>query len=196
MRRALDQTADWIWRFLLKLGVGGALLAAGFFLLPLVFHKQADPAQETARPAVSAPEVKRAPREKAVIKRPVEYFAGDAKAKLRLPADVGANEQVIASSRIEPSDRRQTVTTTLDTESGNVRNWAKHEPYPLFAVEPRGEARLSVGYRYDGNGLVKTVARLSVNYDVLRVKAVTLGAAGSIDSDGRAFLGAGLAYRW
>lgn len=143
-----------------------------------------------------AKEIKKAPSK--VITSPVRIRTGDTKAKLKLPKDVqeNKNEQVVTATQVRASDRRQTVTTTIDTSTGETKTFTRQDEYPLFAVEPRGEIRLAYGYRTAGIGTPQPITRLSGSYDVLRVKAFTIGATASLDSDGRSFLGVGVAYRW
>ena len=186
-------------RWLKWLGLFGAFTGTAVAVWALIVFLAPDkPASEVSVPATVAPEVKRAPTARKVVKAPVKVYAGDTKAKLKLPADVIAapQEDVIASTQVRGSERPQTITTTINTETGESRSFVKSDPYPWFALEPRGEARLSVGYRYDGSGLLKQVVRLSATQDLIRVKALTLGATGTVDSDGRVFAGVGVAYKW
>ena len=147
-----------------------------------------------------ATEVKEAPAvrgvETAVVPvAPVKVYGPKAKQKLKLPADVKPTEHVIAATQVPESSRPQTVTTVLDEKTGESRSFVKVDPYPWFAIEPRGEARLAYGYKQDG-WRVRPVTRLAVQYDVVRVKAVTIGVSGTLDSDGDAFVGIGAAIRF
>ncbi len=181
------------WAF----GSTGVLVICGVMIWMLIAVVQLKQPSPVSVPAVAAPEVKRATTARVVVRRPVKVFAGDTKAKLKLPADALANpaEHVTAATRVPSSDRPQTVTTTINTDTGESRSFVKADPYPWFAWEPRGEVRLAIGYKHH-DGRLQQVTRLGVGYDVVRVKALTVGVVGSIDSDGATFAGIGLAYRW
>lgn len=175
----------------------GTLVVIGvliWFLIATIQGKQDSPVSVPATPAL---EVKNAPTARVAVKAPVKVYTGDTKAKLKLPPDALANpsEHVIAATRVHGSDRPQTVTTTINTETGESRSFTKQDPYPWFAIETRGEVRLAVGYKLK-DGRAEQVVRLGAGYDVIRVKALTAGIVGSVDSDGDAFVGVGVAYRF
>lgn len=149
--------------------------------------------------ATVAPAVRKAPRVRVAVKAPIETIQGDAKANLKLPASViaSADEQVISASQVKADLHPQTVSTVLNTETGKVETFVKADPYPWLAVEARGEASIAYGYKFNrGIQAIAPVARFQVGYDVLRVKAVTLGVVATIDSDRDAFAGVRLIYRW
>lgn len=148
-----------------------------------------------ARPA---PELAHASQTSVPVK-PVRVYSSTTKAKLKLPADVQTNpdKQVIAATQVKSDPRPQTVTTVIDTATGESSSFVKVDPYPWFAIEARGVATLAAGYRFDrGGALPKQIVRLGVGYDVVRVKALTVGVVGSVDSDGQTFAGVGITYRW
>lgn len=129
----------------------------------------------------------------------VQTFAPEAKANLKLPPLViaDADKHVISATTVEPTERRMTVTSVLDTQTGETTTYTKPETYPWFAVESRGEARLDIGYKVDRHTLVpRPVGRLSVTHSFAQVKASHLGVNVAIDTDGTAFAGVGLSYRW
>lgn len=178
------------------LGYGGLLLVIAGLIYALNWVlQQRDPAMRSVE-ATPAPELKGTESAPVVIKAPVKTYA--AKKKLNLPASVQADEkqQVIAASRVAGNDRPSTVTTVINSDTGAVTSYTKQEPFPWFAIEARGEARVAYGMKIDSLGRTQPVARLAVSYDVLRVKAITGGVVGMVDSDGSAFVGVGLAYRW
>lgn len=171
------------------IGWPGILLAAAwFFLLPLIPASKPDTVAQPATPALRMAPTATVPT------APVKVYAPAAKKKLKLP-ETKPTEQVIAATRVQESPRPQTVTTVLDTATGESRSFVKAEPYPWFAVEPRGEVRLMVGAKLEGVR-VREAVRLGVTYDVVRVKALTVGVSGTLDSDGDAFIGVGVSYRW
>lgn len=138
------------------------------------------------------------PTAKVQIKAPVTVYQGRSKELLQLPpqVQVDAHEQVLTANTVPADLRPQTVTTTINTDTGAVQTFVKTDPYPWLAYEPRGEARLMYGYRYDNRMGAKQVTRLAVHQDLLRIKALTAGVGAHIDSDGSAFVGVGVAYKW
>jgi hypothetical protein len=89
------------------------------------------------------------------------------------------------------------VTSVLDTKTGETTAYTKPEPYPWLAVESRGEARFDYGYKITkGSTVPLPVGRLSVTHNFVQVKALHMGVNVAIDTDGTAFAGVGLSYRW
>ncbi len=183
-----------------------AIIGAGFlfvtFAMPILFPTKPS---EVSVPAAPAPEVKRAPTRRVAIKQPVKVFDDKTKKDLKLPEVVVKNEgeHVIAATQVKGSLRPQTITTVIDEKTGESQSFVKTDPYPWLAMENRGEIRMAYGYRYSPQSLtmfspstVKQVGRLSFTYDALRVKALTIGPSGSVDTDGQAFIGLGVSYRW
>lgn len=177
-----------------------ALIAVVLALAYALYHEVANRPQPGG-PAVAvapAPAVRNAPTARVQVRAPVTAYRGDAPARLRLPADVTANpdREVIAAAQVKPDPRPQTVSTVIDTRTGAVQNYVTVDPYPWLAVEARGEARLHYGYKNAGLYGVSQVVRAQVSYEVVRVKALTLGVTATLDSDGDAFAGVGVTYRW
>lgn len=176
----------------------GVVLLIGFLIWALVtVLERNDPAAQSVE-ATPAPELRKSLTAPVAIKKPVKTYAGDTKARLKLPPSVqaDANEHVVSASQVRGNDRPQTVTTTINAETGSVTSYVKQDPYPWFAVETRGEIKLHYGYKADDLGRVQQVTRLGVNYDLVRVKALTAGVVLTADSDGSTFAGVGLTYRW
>lgn len=149
--------------------------------------------------ATVAPAASHEPTTLTTIKAPVKAYGGTTKARLKLPAAVQADskEQVIAASQVKSDLRPQTVSTVVNTETGEVTSYVKTDPYPWLAIETRGEVKLAYGYKYTPS-LHQTlpVGRLQVSYDVLRVKALTLGVTASADTDSTAFVGVAVSYKF
>lgn len=157
------------------------------------------PVGGASTPAVEAPAVRNAPRVPVSIKAPVVTLQGDSKARLKLPEAVIAdkNEQVIAASQVKGDLHPQTVSTVIDTETGKVTSFTKIDPYPWFAVETRGNVGVAYGYKF--RSLLPeahAVTRLQLGYDVVRVKALTVGVTATVDTDRDAFVGVGVKYQW
>jgi hypothetical protein len=187
----------WYTKLFLGFGLTGAAAALGWFLVVAILASVDKSVIEVSVPATPAAEVKRAPVKRVPVKVPVKVYGGDTKARLKLPADVvkAPEKQVIAATKVDRSERPQTVTTVINTETGESSSYTRLDPYPWFALDTRGEARLALGVK-TRNGRIEQVVRMGITYDVVRVKALTAGVVGTIDSDGEAFAGIGIAYRW
>ena len=101
------------------------------------------------------------------------------------------------------SERPMTVTTVIDEKTGESSSYVKADPYPWLAFNQRSEVRVAYGYRHDFTRgalgeptAVKRVGRLMYSHDFLQFKALNVGATVHVDTDGRAFAGVGMAYRW
>lgn len=129
----------------------------------------------------------------------VRTFKPAIKEKLKLPPAVIADpqKQVTDATTVKPTERPTTVTSVIDTKTGETTLFSKPEPYPWLAVESRGEARFDYGYKLTkGNVVPMPVGRLSVTHNFIQVKALHAGVNVAIDTDGQAFAGVGLSYRW
>ena len=179
----------------LSLGIVAVSLAGGY-----AFWWYTRPPVDTTVAVIAKPAPVIAKVKKRVIKpKQVVVYAEEAKAKLKLPATVIANpdQHVTGATTVQPSERRITVTSVLDTTTGETTTYSKPEPYPWVSVESRGEARLDYGYKLSRGELVpKPVGRLSVTQSVVQIKALHLGVNVAIDTDGSMFAGVGLSYRW
>lgn len=188
---------EWLIRLGILAGSAGGVLALAFFgVISIGGLEHLGRPVAVSIPAVVAPETRKAPT--ARVKVPsVKVYAGETKAKLKLPGEVQSNaaEHVVAATKVPGNDRPQTVTTTLNANTGEFQSFVKQDPYPWFAVETRGEVRLSGGYKLDGV-TAKPIVRLGVGYDVVRIKALTAGVHATVDSDGDTFVGIGFAYRF
>lgn len=63
---------------------------------------------------------------------------------------------------------------------------------PWLDATKRGAARLDYGIKNGGT----RVARISIEQDVLAIKAARLGVSATLDSDGKLFAGAGVGVSW
>jgi hypothetical protein len=108
----------------------------------------------------------------------------------------GTIDPVLASSRIEASERATTVTTVISEATGEARTYTAPAPLPWIATSSRGHVALDAGLKTRGLNIGEPVVRLSVRQEVLQVKALHFGVAASIDTQGDAFVGAGVSYRW
>lgn len=151
--------------------------------------------------ATESSAVRYAPKAAVTIKAPVKVYRGESKANLKLPELVIADshKEVLAASQVSGNLRPQTVSTVIDTETGAVTTYTKVDPYPWLAVENRGSIGLAYGYKYSrviGAHAPGPVGRLTVDYDLIRIKAFTVGGTATADSDSTAFAGVQLKYQW
>ena len=168
------------------------LLLAGWIVW-MHYFKPVERAGEV-KEAKAAPEVAAVPRE--AIKPPqVKVYAGGkaVKQKLSLPQAVidAESQRVLASSKIAASEHPSTVTTVIDASTGESQTFVRTDPLPWVAYSSKGAVGLYYGIKRGGQA-----ARLQIRQDFLQVKALRAGVLASVDSDGQAFAGVGVEYRW
>jgi hypothetical protein len=121
----------------------------------------------------------------------------DIRAAVRLDLPKAAELKVIGASEVKPDLRPQTVSTVINTETGEVQQFVKTEPYPWFAIETRGMVGIAHGFKFKSAlPAAERDTRLQIGYDVARVKALTVGITGTVDTDRDAFVGVGVKYQW
>lgn len=123
----------------------------------------------------------------------VKVFGPEVKKKLKLPTPVQIDDtqHVVASTRTPSDERSHTVTTVLDTTTGDFISYDRAEPLPWVSVNTRSQAGVFYGIKSGA-----PVLRLQVQQEFLQVKAVHLGVVGTVDSDASFFVGAGAWMRW
>jgi hypothetical protein len=174
-----------------RVGIDVAI-GAGAIALWFATHKPEPPAQA---PEVATPAPVIAKSEPIVIHpAAVQAYPDKVKQRTAIPSTMKAdrNIAVLDSSTIAASERSQNVTTTLNTETGQVVTLVSENPAPWLAGESTGEARIDYGVK---NGF-RQVGRLSATEDLFQIKDVHLGISGSLETDGTYFMGAGISYRW
>lgn len=126
----------------------------------------------------------------------VYVYPPKAKAKLDLPAEVAKDpdKHVTATGKLDAEDRPYTLTSVLDVETGESAVYARPDPLPWLAPNTTSEVGVFAGYK-DGEQAI----RLEARQELLRVKALHVGAIGSADMtpgniDG--FIGVGVWARW
>ncbi len=133
----------------------------------------------TAMPAAVAPEVVHETKIDTPIQSgTVKTYPKAAKRKLNLPAQVQADDtqQVIDASKLPADDHPQTITTVIDTKTGETETFRQRDPLPLFATDTTGEAGLFIGLL---NGA--TALRGEVRQSLFTIKAVHFGGIASFD---------------
>ena len=124
----------------------------------------------------------------------IDVYTPAAKKELSLP-EVEQNdpdEHVVSAVEVPASEQPKSIVTLVNATSGQTEVLVQDKPQPWFAVEDSGELRLSYGYKTGGS----FVSRISVREDIFQIRSIHFGVTGSYDTDGTAFVGAGIAYRW
>jgi hypothetical protein len=154
-----------------------AWLAHNFFKS---FNGAPEPARarDVATVATQAPQIEAAPVEWIVPPKPLKTYAPKAKAAVKLPQAVQADATavVLQSSRVAASDRPQTVTAVLDTETGETRQYVVDEPLPWLDTTVRSDAGVYLGLKR-GEPTIRAQARAQI----AQVKELRLGALASAD---------------
>lgn len=154
-----------------------------------IFHKDPLPSAGLSVHATPAAEVADTPKVTAVVKAPVKVYKGGStlKKELKLPDVVTSDpaKEVIASSQVKADERPQTITTIINTETGESETFVRRDPLPWLAWDTSGEVGAYVGIK---NG--QQAVRLQVRQGIVQVKALHLGLIGSVD---QAMSGAGVA---
>lgn len=153
------------------------LVLAGFSLWPLVFTG-VNPPVGAHVPAIPAPAVARVETVATPIKTgTVQAYKPAAKKALKLPDSIqfDSKQSVVAASTVTPSAHAYTLTTLVDTETGEIQTLQRREPLPWLARDASGRLDLLLGVTDEG-----PVARLSVQQNLLQIKALRLGVAAAL----------------
>lgn len=107
----------------------------------------------------------------------VRTYKPAAKARLKLPEaiQVAPDQQVIAASTIAPSLHAYTLTTLINTETGEVETLQRREPLPWLARDASG--RVAITYAYGNEG---PLVRLDAQQNLFRIKAWQAGGVASL----------------
>lgn len=178
-------------RMLIVLGVVIAIGTGTYF------YFKPEPAPTNVHlPAKPASQVSRETTVPVVIEKPVKVYRPDVKRKLKLPDAVQADpaQHVVASSRTVPDERPHTITTVLDTSTGEFTTLDRAEPLPWIAVSTKTEVGAFYGIK---NG--EPAFRVQAQQELLRIKALHVGAVASADmvrGDVETYVGVGVWARW
>lgn len=184
----------------IKLAFIAVLILAVMVLM--LRDKPADqvPPVNVSVPAKPAPEVKHEVKIPKPIKaKTIKAYRAKVKKDLKLPEAVqnNAHLELIASNQVKPDEHSQTLSTLLNTETGETETYVRRDPLPWLASDMRGEAGIVLGLK---NG--EPAVRLEARQNVFQVKAVHFGVTGSVDQtlNGPAkpdwMIGVGGWYRW
>ncbi len=124
--------------------------------------------------AQPAPQVQSVTKVPVAVKAPVKIYKGGAVLKdgLKLPAAVVAdsNKAVIASSQVRADDHPQTITTVINTETGESETFVKRDPLPWLAFDNKGEASIATILKSSG-----LAVRAQAREEFAQIKAVHVG---------------------
>lgn len=145
--------------------------------------------------APPAPPVAKVEREPVKVDQ-VQAYKPPAKKTLALPPAVQADpaQHVVAATRTTSDERAHTVTTVLDTATGEFTTYDRAEPDPWLAVNTKSE--VGVFYGYKGG---EPAIRIDARQTLLQVKQLRIGAVASADATpGQidTFVGVGAWMRW
>lgn len=187
---------------LVQLLIAALVLACAFFWWR--DHNAQQQSNEVGKTvmAIAAKEVANVPKVDVEIKKPVKVYKGGAALKegIKLPPEVIKDDaqQVIASSKIDGrDDHPKTVTTVINTETGESQTFVRTDPLPWLAWSDRGSVGMYAGLK---NGT--PAVRLQAHQELFTVKAIHFGAVASIDQpvsgpiSADYFVGVGAEYRW
>ena len=171
------------------IAIGGAYLYAWYNKPPVIpagVTVEATPAQEIRRelPTVT-------------IKPPmVNVYSPGIKGKLKLPTAItnDDNQHVLASSKTANDERPHTVSTVINSATGEVQTFDRTDPLPWLAVNTKSELGIYYGLKHGEQAL-----RIEGRQELLQIKAVHMGAIASADmtrNGTEGFVGIGLWSRW
>lgn len=179
-----------------RYGVLALALFAMIGATALYFHfKPAPMPPGIHMPATPAPELRREETAPLVVDF-VRAYKPAAKKKLKLPPAVQADaeQHVVASTRTPNDERSHTVTTTLNTSTGEFTSYDRAEPLPWMAVSTKSQVGVYYGLKRG-----EQVIRLEGRQELLQIKALRIEAMASADivsSDVDTFVGIGVSARW
>lgn len=149
-------------------------------------------------PAVEAPVAEVLKQEETVtVTAPVKHYAASTKAKLRLPQAVQASSAhvVLTATDLPKSKHERTVSSVLDTTTGEVKQYIEEKPLPWVESTRSGSASVYTGFKG-----IEPAIRAELKQDIYSVKGVNIGAVVSVDqtASGRTdtFVGIGARYEW
>jgi hypothetical protein len=203
----LDSTSAWPKKLgqIILVVFGTILVAVLLVTYGVVFygafkHKQPPAPVGLNVVATPAPEVKKQPQiDKPIKAKTVKVYPAAVKNTIKLPEIIQDNPalDVIASNQVPADDHPQTITTLINTDTGESQTFVKRDPLPWLALDPHGEAGLYMGIK---NG--EPTARLEVKQGAFQVKTLHFGVIGSVDQPISGvqgtdyFIGTGAWMRW
>lgn len=158
-----------------------AIAAVGF-----VIYWNASPAPWETAP--ESPQLRQIDNIDLVVPK-IRVYAPKAKKALQLPPEVQSNPDKHVVSAIDCGDK--TAVTVIDQRTGETDLLIQKKPLPWMAFERHGQVRLD----YGSNG-TRQITRLSIQQDLIQVKALHGGISATLDSDRAFFVGIGGGVKW
>ena len=167
---------------------GAAIVTWSYFKpqpMPAGVHVEAPPSKFVR-------DVEKAP---VIVERIVAYKP-EAKEELKLPETIKSDDKkhVVASVTTPNDERQHTITTVVDSQTGEFTTYDRAEPLPWIGVTTKSEVGAYLGLK---NG--QPAVRVAGRQEVLQIKSVRIGAVGSVDvtqSGVDSFVGIGAWARW
>lgn len=169
------------------------LAATGVVVLYFVFKPTPMP-PGVHLPATQAPELKRETTVPLQVTEPVQVYKPAVKKKLELPAHVQADpvQHVVASTKTPNDERQHTITTTLDTRTGEFTTYDRVEPLPWVAVSTRSHFGAYIGAMNGEQALAVTARQEVLRIKGLKVEGVAIGVLSQ--SERVTFVGVGVSW--
>ncbi|MFZ2986476.1 hypothetical protein [Ideonella sp.] len=145
-------------------------------------------------PATPAPEVAKVEFEPLIVDLPLQVYKPAAKQKLKLPAHVQADakQHVVASTRTAPDERPHTVTTVLDSGTGEFTTYDRAEPLPWIEASTRRHFGAYIGAMNGEQAIAITARQEALRIKGVKVEAIAIGTASQSERVG--FLGVGVSW--
>lgn len=167
----------------LIIGIAGLIFLALTLFLIMQWFKQ-----DVTKPvapvgihiiATPAKQVAAIPKHQAVVKSgTVRVYESRAKIELKLPEAIKQDDakQVLESTRVSSDDHDQTITTVLNTETGDTETLVRREPLPWLAWDTHGGIALGAGIK-DG----QPTTSLEGRQNIFAIKEAHFGFRGNFD---------------
>lgn len=184
--------------YLIAIAVALCVILAGLYVYGWINRDEPVDRAVIARPSEA---VENVPRKAASMKKPLKVYEGGSALKdgLKLPPELVSNVdvEIVASSEVKASRRAHEITTTVNTQTGEVETYQVAKPLPWFEVTYDGEVGVYAGIR----DLSEPSIRVEARQAFVNVKALQVQAIGSVDvpmngGDVSSFAGVGVVYRW
>lgn len=128
---------------------------------------------------------------------PVKHYKPHVKKALNLPKEVQASDAhiVLTATDLPKSKHARTVSSVLNTDTGEVKQYVEEKPLPWVERSSSGSVAMYAGIKG-----IEPAIRAELKQDIYSVKGVNVGAIVSVDqtASGRTdtFVGIGARYEW
>ena len=163
------------WKLYLEwIGIGSLVLA---IVVGVAYFSSPQESPQSTVEALPAPELKKVPKVDISVDT-IKVFDFTAKTKLKLPASVvnSKSKHVVASSKVKPSERPHTITTVIDTNTGDFTTYERADPIPWVSRNTTTHVGAYYGLK-DGDQII----RVQLTQELLQLKRLHLEAVASTD---------------